>query len=336
MYQCPSNHICEIRDLQKYAWVNSQKQIYSQSKDASSSQVNGQKTIGYCRKISIMNTNLNNGRQCSYDNQCLSMRCVSGYCKGKTAGENCAQHSDCDQQLACIQDLTWPFASKCKTWKTTSEVCYNDNECSPKHFCWYQNNSNVASDTKTCLEMHTKNVGQLFGWKYVDAADDFINSLYNGQYCKSGLAVKDSFQVAKCIEIQKINTDMGDVLAPYQCTVINPASICKYYYDASNYLEESCQCGFNGSTGYCPHPSQTELSNYISYKFKVLQASKCHTLDRADFRAQSEECGIGPIEDLKIAINLEFNYTMWPYVQTKQSSTCLTNIHPLSHLNLLL
>ncbi|CDW72418.1 UNKNOWN [Stylonychia lemnae] len=335
MYQCPQNYICDISDSSKYAWVDSKYQQYTSSSNPLRSQVYGSMTVGKCKKASILDANLNNGRECIKDNQCISQRCVKGYCKGRDENDNCAQHSDCDAQLVCLQDQSWPYASKCRPWGTNDTLCLSDYECSPFHFCWFKNQSEATSGTKRCLQMHSKPLTHKFGWKFVDTEDDFINSLYNGQYCISGLAVQTGLYEGMCTQIIRINSDRGDVQAPYPCTVTNPATVCKYFYDATNYLEKECQCGFNGSTGYCPYPSQTEFNKYLIYKVKVLNSSQCHTLDRIDYRAQSEECGIGPIEDLKIAIALDFNFTMWPFIQNKNSYTCLNHIHPLSSQNLL-
>ena len=42
-------------------------------------------------------------------------------------------------------------------------------------------------------------------------------------------------------------------------------------------------------------------------------ASKCHTLDREDMRAQRDSCGIGDYTDeWRFAVDKQFNVTHWP------------------------
>jgi hypothetical protein len=47
---------------------------------------------------------------------------------------------------------------------------------------------------------------------------------------------------------------------------------------------------------------------------KVLEYSNCHTLDRHNMRAQRENCGIGPGEEIDDAVNTLFKINYWPYV----------------------
>lgn len=68
MQQCAPGYYCDISDQSKFAWVDAQYQQYTSGREAALSQVFGQKTVGYCRKVSTKNSMLNNGRECLKDN----------------------------------------------------------------------------------------------------------------------------------------------------------------------------------------------------------------------------------------------------------------------------
>ena len=56
----------------------------------------------------------------------------------------------------------------------------------------------------------------------------------------------------------------------------------------------------------------------------MLSSSSCHTLDRADMRAQKDSCGIGTSDDMwRMSIDLMFNVTYWPYIQDKNIYNCI-------------
>lgn len=167
---------------------------------------------------------------------------------------------------------------------------------------------------KRCLPLYQKAEGELFGWRYVDSADGMTNAFVNGQACASGFAIYTGSYTAKCAQIFKVSSDFGDVQAPYACSVANPANTCRYYYSALEYVTQQCQCGFDNTIGYCPYPGQQELTGYLNSQLKVMNVSNCHTLDRFDMRAQAETCGMGPQIELKAAISIAFNYTMWPFI----------------------
>ncbi|TNV73756.1 hypothetical protein FGO68_gene11125 [Halteria grandinella] len=332
---CPS-HYCDIGDEKRYAWVDAQSQKYTSGKRAALSQVFGQRTIGYCRKASTMDAVLNNGRECSQNNQCISRRCLSGICSGKSLMENCAQHSDCNTGLACIQETGWPFASKCRPLGNETATCVTSYDCKPSHYCWYQSAADAQSDTKRCMQLYAKPINATFGWRYVDPTDDMTNALINGQACATGFAIYTGSFQARCTPILKIASDFGTVPAPYACSVANPSNTCRYYYSELEYLTQDCQCGFDPTIGYCPYPGQEELSKHINAQFKVLNVSNCHTLDRFNLRAQAETCGMGPQIELKAAISIAFNYTQWPFIQKESAASCLMPIHPHTEANMLL
>ena len=68
---------------------------------------------------------------------------------------------------------------------------------------------------------------------------------------------------------------------------------------------------------------------------KVLSASKCHTLDRSDFRAQKDSCGIGNNNDLwRFAVDKIYNVTYWPYIQNQNVYNCTSQFFGDSWYNL--
>lgn len=59
---------------------------------------------------------------------------------------------------------------------------------------------------------------------------------------------------------------------------------------------------------------------YTSAIVPVLKASKCHTLDRDDMRAQKDICGIGKTEQWMAAVEAEYRINHWPYVNAKKDT----------------
>ena len=58
----------------------------------------------------------------------------------------------------------------------------------------------------------------------------------------------------------------------------------------------------------------------------VLEASECHTLDRDDFRAQRDVCGIGSGGDLDSAIQAMFSMKYHPWVQDGRVRKCIEEV----------
>jgi hypothetical protein len=56
----------------------------------------------------------------------------------------------------------------------------------------------------------------------------------------------------------------------------------------------------------------------------LLEQSNCHTLDRNDFRAQRDKCGVGQEDPLwDDTASKQFNVHYWPYVQDKTVKDCI-------------
>lgn len=58
----------------------------------------------------------------------------------------------------------------------------------------------------------------------------------------------------------------------------------------------------------------------------VLESSECHTLDREDFRAQRDICGIGGGGDLDSAISAMFDMKYHPWVQDGRVRSCIEEV----------
>lgn len=57
------------------------------------------------------------GESCSTNQDCYSVNCVSGFCKGANIDESCSNHSDCEPGLFCNQ-------SHCSKQVAFGEVFY--------------------------------------------------------------------------------------------------------------------------------------------------------------------------------------------------------------------
>jgi len=60
---------------------------------------------------------------CSKDEECLSLRCQSGKCKGRLVTETCKSHAECDAGLFC--DIT----ALCVQQMEFDQFCRSDEEC---------------------------------------------------------------------------------------------------------------------------------------------------------------------------------------------------------------
>ena len=67
----------------------------------------------------------------------------------------------------------------------------------------------------------------------------------------------------------------------------------------------------------------------------MYERSGCHTLDREDFRAQKDDCGIGmKTEQWRYAVDQMFNVTYWPYIQDHKNYHCVNKFFDDSFINL--
>ena len=79
----------------------------------------------------------------------------------------------------------------------------------------------------------------------------------------------------------------------------------------------------------------SEYSTALGAIKPVLEKSNCHTLDRYDFRAQKDSCGVGPGRLWEQAVKERFIINYWPYVNAgKKVKTCVEKTFVDSYVNL--
>lgn len=65
----------------------------------------------------------------------------------------------------------------------------------------------------------------------------------------------------------------------------------------------------------------------------MLEWSRCHTLDRANMRAQFD-CNDATIAKLQEAIESIFRFDYWPYMHNSDTKTCMETLSLRSWLNI--
>ena len=165
---------------------------------------------------------------------------------------------------------------------------------------------------------------------------------HNGKYCMSGLAYPFNSTGAKCTTMTSVAQNGYALSYPYPCDPTNFTNPCqiKFSIDPSDAAYTSgassrsqvnvpCRCSLGGPTdpmGFCESViGGKDYASALSSVSTMIQASNCHTLDRADLRAQTESCGIGPGTAWTSAVNHLFNMTHWQYVQVSTSYQCVSN-----------
>jgi hypothetical protein len=70
----------------------------------------------------------------------------------------------------------------------------------------------------------------------------------------------------------------------------------------------------------------------------ILEGSKCHSLDRHDWRAQNDVCGYGYYypDGWNQGVTEHFKLTHWPYVNEKFINRCMRSLSKNSPENLVL
>jgi hypothetical protein len=124
----------------------------------------------------------------------------------------------------------------------------------------------------------------------------------NGKYCMSGLAYPFNTTGAKCTVMTAITQNNYALSYPYPCDPTNYSNPCqiKFSIDPSDLgytggsvsrsqVNAPCRCSLGGPTdpmGFCESViGGKEYSAAMSSLLTVKSASKCHTLDRDDWRA---------------------------------------------------
>lgn len=123
--------------------------------------------------------------------------------------------------------------------------------------------------------------------------------------------------------------------SPYQCDPLNNAEMCQLFFNVTdyipgqdadqNYVNTTCKCALDGENGFCGQVlGAYEYEDSLTALKPVLEKSNCHTLDRFDFRAHKDVCGVGYGNTWKDAVQQRFKVNHWPYINAKEPvSTCL-------------
>ena len=98
-------------------------------------------------------------------------------------------------------------------------------------------------------------------------------------------------------------------------------------YNTSHYFK----VGDKEGAGFCGKVMGTDIYSKAMSKIKtVLEGSKCHTLDRDNWRAQNDKsCGLGGKDDLEsqedwlAAVTQNFTLDHYPYMQNEQTKDCI-------------
>jgi hypothetical protein len=84
-----------------------------------------------------------------------------------------------------------------------------------------------------------------------------------------------------------------------------------------NFIATECRCSLTEGLGHCGEIIGTTIyENGMSKVKSILEGSKCHTLDRHDWRAQNDICGYGYFypDGWTQGVTEHFKLTHWPYV----------------------
>ena len=88
-------------------------------------------------------------------------------------------------------------------------------------------------------------------------------------------------------------------------------------------------------SGYCGSVIGTKFfTKQVEGQKKMLEQSKCHTLDRTNLHAQKDSCGIGATDDWRFAVEMKFNITYWPYIHSAKNNKCVKDFFGDSYENL--
>ncbi len=71
-------------------------------------------------------------------------------------GESCESHEDCDVELSCKAQSTWPYATTCQRLGLHGDSCNTDMDCHPKTYCWYKYPTDIQKDFKRCLNKYSQ------------------------------------------------------------------------------------------------------------------------------------------------------------------------------------
>ena len=225
-----------------------------------------------------------------------------------------------------MEETEWPHMTKCAPLKKTGDKCADDFQCPISHFCWYQGSSDVENGIKRCMEMYTMKNGEDFGWSSVThsqggVTDDIEDFERNGKACKTGLAYNAGDNKAVCVSADKVTFRDSVIYEPYPCSPRDPNDKCHIVYKkedgSEGFAQTDCKCAMiDFESGFCGSVIGTDVyATAVAAKKELYDVSKCHTLDRDNFRAHRDTCGIGQYDNKwENAVQTHFNVTHWPYI----------------------
>ena len=148
------------------------------------------------------------GRNCTYNSQCYSGKCVDKVCRGRSSAETCSRSEECDINLACITSTVAPYKSSCQEYLEEGEYCLSDYECPFDMVCWAESSAEAQLRLRKCHRWAFYNVTYTFGW-ISQYWFDHDNIRANGQICNTGYAYQDPADPyqAICSELQSIQSD---------------------------------------------------------------------------------------------------------------------------------
>lgn len=124
--------------------------------------------------------------------------------------------------------------------------------------------------------------------------------------------------------------------SPYACDPTDNEVPCKIWYKNDKSFDVPCFCALDGKNGgYCGNILGTQEyqdSKYILYLQR--EKSRCHTLDRSNFRSWLDCSQEQNIENIKAAIDWNFNITHWPYIHNPETKKCVETLSLLSWTNI--
>lgn len=171
----------------------------------------------------------------------------------------------------------------------------------------------------------------------------------NGKACISGLAYESAPNQATCVSATEVIFNGEKTPHPYACDPQDPDVRCLIKYDTKysskqwldrggkDQITVNCSCALSDETsGYCKDVIGTDpYAKYARQMYYILSNSHCHTLDRDDVRAQRDSCGVGVLdEEWRFAVDLKFNITHWPYIQTPDNYHCVQKFFSDSFINM--
>ena len=119
MRECPEKQVCNINPG-LFVWLQTDLQLRNltanERRMTNYSQFFNRVRNASCVAIAdLWGANKNAGQKCLDPSVCVSRQCDGDTktCDGKKVGENCANHAECDSDLACRMSSVFPYQTSC-------------------------------------------------------------------------------------------------------------------------------------------------------------------------------------------------------------------------------